>query len=152
MSRVAECLLNRLLRDLVECDAANLLPLFGVGSQVQRQVIRNRLTFAIRVGSKINFVSLRCEFLQLLNHLLLAGRHNQFRNKRPILQLYAEFVLGQIHDVPNRGPYLEPLAQILFDCLRLRRRLDNHQCFARCCCHPETSSLSTQLSNCAQPV
>ena len=49
IASVIESFLHRLLRDLVKGDAANLFPLFGRGSQLQSQVIRNRFTFAVRV-------------------------------------------------------------------------------------------------------
>ena len=96
-------------------------------------MIRNRLAFAIRVRRKIDFVGLRRRFLQLLHNFFFARRHHQLRLKRPLLQLHAKLVLGQIHDVPHRSPHFESLAQILFDRLRLGRRLHDHQCFARCC-------------------
>ncbi len=127
VARVLERLLHGLLRDLVEGDAANLLSLFGVGSQLQREVVRNRLAFAVRVRRKIDLVGLGRRFLQLLNHLLFARRHDQLRLKGPLLQLHAELVLGQVHDVPDRGAHIESLAQIFFDRLRLGRRLDDHQ-------------------------
>ena len=55
---VLEGLLHRLLRDLVEGHAVNLLPLFGRGSQLQRQVVRNRLALAVRVRRQIDLVCL----------------------------------------------------------------------------------------------
>ena len=63
VARMLECFLHRLLRNLVEGDAANLLSLFGVSPQLQREMVCNRLAFAVRVRRKINLVGLRCRFL-----------------------------------------------------------------------------------------
>jgi hypothetical protein len=90
-------------------------------------MIRNRLAFAVRVGRKINLVGLGARLLQLLNHFLLARRHDQLRLKGALLQLHAKFVLGQVHDVAHRGAHIESLAQIFFDRLRLGRRFHDHQ-------------------------
>jgi hypothetical protein len=46
----------------------------------------------------------------LIDDLFFAGRNNQFRYKCTILQLHANVVLGQIHDVPNRRADLKALA------------------------------------------
>ena len=53
-----ECFLHGLLRNLVEGDAVNLLSLFGVSPKLNGEVVRNRLTLAVRVGRKINLVGL----------------------------------------------------------------------------------------------
>ena len=53
-----ERFLHRLLRNLVESDAVDLLSLFRVGPKLNGEVVCNRLTFAVRVGRKINLVGL----------------------------------------------------------------------------------------------
>ena len=55
VARVRECFLHGLLGDLVECDAADLFPFLGVGAKLQRKMVGNGLTFAVRVGSQIRF-------------------------------------------------------------------------------------------------
>jgi hypothetical protein len=109
VARVLEGLLHGLLGDLVEGDAANLLSLFGVGSQLQRQMVRDRLAFAVRVRRQVDFVCLGGQLLQLVNHLLLARRHDQLRLKGPILQFHAKVVLRQVHDVPTDARTSNPL-------------------------------------------
>jgi hypothetical protein len=122
-----ESFLHRLLRNLVEGHAANLFSLFGVRSKLQRQVVRNRLALAVRVRRQKNLVRFGGQLFQLVHHFLFARGHHQFRHKRPILKLHANFVLGQVHDVPHRGPHLKALAKIFLDRLRLGRRFNDHQ-------------------------
>ena len=122
-----EGLLHGLLGNLVEGDAADLLALRGRLSQLQRQVIGNRLALAVRVGRQIDRVGLRAQLLQLLDDLFLAGRDDQLRHKRPLLQLHANIVLGQVHDVPYGCPHVKALAKILLDRLRLGGGLDDYQ-------------------------
>ena len=122
-----ECLLHRLLRNLVEGHPLNLFPLLGRRAQLQRQVVRNRLALAVRIGRKIDFVSPGRGLLQLRDDFLFARRHNQRRLEGAILQLHAQFVLGQVHDVPHRGQHFETRAKILLNRLGLGGRLDDHQ-------------------------
>ena len=124
---MAKGFLHGLLGDFVEGDAADFLPLFGIGAQLQRQVVGDRLTFAIRVRGQVNLVCLGGQLLQLVHHFLLARRHNQFRLKGPVLQLDANFVLRQIHDVPDRCAHLKTFAKILLDRLCLGGRFNDHQ-------------------------
>ena len=88
---MVECFLHGLLGDLVEGDAANFFSFFGVGAQLQRQMIGNRLTLAVRVGRQVNFVRLGGQLLELIDNFLLAGRHDQLRLKGPILQAPRQF-------------------------------------------------------------
>ena len=55
---VLERVLHGLLRDLIKGDAANLLPFFGGGSQLNSQVRSDRFAFAVRVRRKEDFISL----------------------------------------------------------------------------------------------
>ncbi len=64
-------------------------------------MIRNGLAFAVRVGRQIDLVGLRRCFLQLLDNLLFARRHDQLRLKGPLLQLHAQLFFGQVHNVAD---------------------------------------------------
>ena len=66
-----------------------------------------------------NLIRLGGQLLQLVHNLFLARRHHQLRHKCPVHQLHANFVLRQVHDVPNRRAHLKALAQILLDRLAL---------------------------------
>ena len=63
VARMLECFLHSLFCNLVEGDAVNLLSLFGVGPQLDREVVRNRLAFAVRVRREINLVGLGARLL-----------------------------------------------------------------------------------------
>ncbi len=122
-----ECRPNRLLRDLVERHPLQRPALLHRGQQLHLQVRRNRLPFAIRIRRQKHRVRLGRQLFQPVHNLLLARRHNQRRLKRPVLQLHANVVLRQVHDVANRGLHHVIAAQVLINRLRLRGRLDNHQ-------------------------
>jgi hypothetical protein len=104
-----ESFLHRLLGDLVEGHAPYLFLFLGRRPQLKSKVIRDRLAFAIRVRRQKDFIRTGSRPLQLRYDLLLARRHNQRRYKCAILQLHANVVLGQIHDVPDRREDLEAL-------------------------------------------
>ena len=91
------------------------------------------LAFAVRVRREINFVCLEGHLLELIDDFFLARRDDQLGLEGPLLKLHADVVFGQVHNVADGGAHIEPLAQILFDCLRLGWRLDDDQCFG--CCH-----------------
>jgi hypothetical protein len=119
--------LHRLLRNLVECHSSHLRLVLHHRQQLHRKVRRNGLSFAVRVRRKVDHVRLRRQLLQLLHDLFLARRHNQRRLKRPILQLHANIILRQVHDVANRGLHHVIVPEIFSDRLRLCRRLYDHK-------------------------
>ena len=122
-----EGFLHGLLGDLVEGHAPDLLPFLGAGPQLQREVVGDRFPFAVRIGRQEDFVGLgRCPF-QLGHDFFFIRSDHQRRLEGPILQFHADFLLGQVHDVPDRRQDFEPLAKILFDRLRLGGRLDDYQ-------------------------
>ncbi len=122
-----EGLLHGLLGDLVEGHPANLFPLFGGGSQLQSEMVGNRLALAVRVRRQKDRVRLgRCP-LQLRHNLFLARRHDERRLKSPLLQLHANLVFGQVHDVTHRGQNLKARAKIFLNRLGFGGRLDDDQ-------------------------
>ena len=80
---------------------------------------------------------LQHDLVDLVNDLLLLGRHLVARRERPLavrsfdwLDLDRETLLRQIPHVPDRRHHREVAAQVLADCLRLRRRFDDHKLLA----------------------
>ena len=90
VARVPEGFVDSLLRDFVEGYAANLLAFFGVGSQLQREMVGDRLTFAVRVRREVDFVRLHRQLLQLIDNFFLARRYHKLRLKGALRQLHAE--------------------------------------------------------------
>ena len=127
LAGVLEGLLHRLLGDLVESYAANLFSFLGVGAQLEREVVGNGLALAVRVRRQKDLVGFGGGPLELRDDLLLARRDDQRRLEGAILQLYANIVLGQVHDVAHRGQHLEAFAQIFLNRLCLGGRLDDNQ-------------------------
>ena len=114
---------HRALGDLVEGDPMDVLP---VDVELLRQVPADRLALAVGVGRDVERVHLLGRLLQLVEHLLLAGRDDVLRLE-PLLRVHAELRLRQIADVAHRRLHDEARVQVLLDRLHLRGRLHNHQ-------------------------
>ena len=128
MSRAwLNAVLHGLLGDLVEGDASDLFALFGAGAELDREMIGDGFAFAIGVRREIDLVGLGGRLFQLVDDFFFAGRHDQLRLEGALLQLDANVVFGQVHDMSDGSADLKPFAQILLDRLRLRRRFDDHQ-------------------------
>ena len=88
---------NNLFRNFVECNAACLLI---VQSEKFLQMPGNRLTFAVRVGGKINSTGLFAVCLQFLDQFLFFLHRNIFWLKA-VLYIDTEFVLGKVPQMPH---------------------------------------------------
>ena len=82
--------------------------------------------FPVRVGRDVQRARPLGRLLQLVEHLLLGGKHLVLRLEA-LLLVHAELGLGQIADVPHRGLDDVLRVQILLDRLDLRGRLHHHQ-------------------------
>src|SRR6185437_2899103 len=128
---------DRVARDLVEDD-----PMHGLAVELAArledllQMPGDRLALAIRVGCEIERLRLRESAhdaldvaLVLLEHLV-AHRIAALRIDRPLLR-------HQIAHVAIRGQYLEILAQVFLDGLRLGGRLDHDQIVSHVSADPD---------------
>ena len=84
----------------------------------------NGVTLAVRVRREIDRVHAASEFLQLGDDFFFA-RNDDVLGFKVIIDIDPESALGQIFDVPERGLNREAFAQILLNCFRLGRRLDD---------------------------
>ncbi len=123
--RMVERLEHRLLGDLVEHQALDLLLLLALpAAQLLGDVPANRLTLAVRVGRDVDGRRVLRSFLQRLDDLL-PGRDRLVVLDEPLVDVHAELALRQVPDVPHRRDHLVVAPQIFVDRLRLRRRLDH---------------------------
>jgi hypothetical protein len=125
--RMLERFLHGLFSDLVKGYAANLFLLFGRRTQLNCEMVCDRLALAVRVRRQKDLIGLGRRPLQLRDDFLLARRNNQRRLKCAAFQFNTNVVFRQVHDVAHRGQHLKALAQILLNRLRLGRGLDDHQ-------------------------
>ena len=98
---VAKGVLDGLLGDLVEGDTLDLLALFRVGPQLEREVVGDGFAFAVRVRRQEDFVCLGGQLLELVDDFLFAGRDHQLGLERAMLEFDANVVLRQVHDVAD---------------------------------------------------
>ena len=119
--------LDRVLRDLVEEHALDRQTRRAtLRRDLRRHVPGDRLALAIRVGGDQHFLAVLRRALQLGDRLFLAGDRNEV-GREAVLDVDAELLLGQIHDVADRGANAVAAAEVLADRLRLGRRLDDDE-------------------------
>ena len=128
-ARMVERLLHRPLRDFVEREAVDFLPL---ASELLREVPADRFAFTVGVGRDVDVRRLLRRVLQLFDDLL-SRRDRLVLFGEVVLDVDPELALRQIADVPHRRDDLEVATQIFVDGLRFRRRLDHHECFCHEC-------------------
>ena len=122
LARVADPVLDALLRDLVELDAlGRLLGRF----ELLGDVPRNGLSLAVGVGGEQNFVDVFRRLFQLLQDLFFAW-NDLVRLLKALLDIDAE-LLGEVLDVSLGCDDVEPRPQVLLDRLGLRGRLDDDE-------------------------
>ena len=93
---------------------------------LRRDVLRDRLALAIRVGGDQHFLAVLRRALQLGDRLFLPGNRNEV-GREAVVDVDAQLLLGQIHDVPDRRANAVAAAEVLPDRLRLGRRLDDDE-------------------------
>jgi hypothetical protein len=124
-TRLQDGVLDRVLRDLVEED-----PTHGddrctaLRADLLGHVPGDRLSLAIRVGGDEHFARILRRALQVGDRLLLAGDRHEL-GLEALVDVDAELLLGQIHDVPDGSAHAVAAAQVLADRLRLGGRLDD---------------------------
>jgi hypothetical protein len=118
---------HRVLGDLVEEHAPHGdAGLAALGPDLLRHVPRDGLSFAIGVGGDEHFTRILRRALELGDRLLLAGNRHEL-GLEAMLDVDAELLLREVHDVADGGAHPIAAAEILADRLRLGRRLDDHQ-------------------------
>src|SRR6185437_1263681 len=90
----------------------------------------DRLALAIRVGGDEHFPAVLRRVLQLGDGFFLAGNRYEV-GEEAVVDIDAELLLRQIHDVADRGAHTVAAPQILADGLRFGRRLDDDERTAR---------------------
>ena len=93
---------------------------------LRRHVLRDRLALAIRVGRDQDFAAVLRRALDLGDRLFLAGDRHEL-GREALLDVDAELLLGQVHDVTDRRAHAVAAAEVLADRLRLGRRLDDDE-------------------------
>jgi hypothetical protein len=120
-----ERLLHGPLGDLAERDALEAVAVHGV-AQLLRDVVRDRLALAVRVGRQDHGVRLLGLLLEVRDDLPLPS-DGHVLGLEAVLDVDPELLGGQITDVPDRGGDLVAAAQVLADRARLRGRLHDHE-------------------------
>ena len=123
---VLEGLTDRVARDLVK-DHAIKFQLPGVQKLVQ--VRADGFPFAVRVCGQVDGVRLAGRSLQLVDDVLL-GRDDDVVGLEVLLDVDAEVLLGQVHDVPHRGLHRVAGPEVLVDGFRLGRRFHDDERFS----------------------
>ncbi len=117
LARMVHRFLHRLLGDLVEHEAVDLLLL---RAELFGEMPADGFAFAVRVGGDVNVGGVLCRALQLGDHFLAGG--DRFVHRREaFVDVDTELALRQIADVPHRREHLVVASEILIDCLCLRR-------------------------------
>src|SRR5215467_13314034 len=119
-------LADRLLGDGIEYDALDLLVLERLlFLQHLKDVPRDCLAFAIGVGGEDQLVGTLERTSDVIKALVRFGV--DLPEHAEIVVRIDRAVLGrQVADMAERSQYLIAGAEVLIDCLRLRRRLDHH--------------------------
>src|SRR6185503_4467423 len=125
LARVQDRFFDRRLRDLVKHQALYFLP--RLAGQFLGQMPADRLALAIGVGRDVDDLSDLGRFLQLLDDLD-AGCEHLVDRLESVVHIDAQLALRQVADVAHRCDDLVVASQIFVNRLRLRRRLDDHQC------------------------
>ena len=129
IERVGEGLTDGVFRDFVEQDAADLA--VAVAVQLRRHVPGDRLPFAIRVGGEQDQIRRLGRLLDVGQGLRLFLYSDVFR-REPVLDVDAQLAPGQIAEMPHGRLDRVAATQVLADCFRLGRGLDNDECAALC--------------------
>ena len=98
--------------------------------ELLHHVPRDGLALAIGVGGEQDGASLFGGHLELGEHLGLVL--DDLVGFLEVLLDIDPHLLGEVFDVPLRGQHLIAGAEVLLDGLRLRRRLDHHECLQNC--------------------
>src|SRR5262249_15220084 len=123
LTRPLEGRLHRTLGDLVERHAVDVLL---VDRQLLGEMPADRLAFPIRVGGHVEDLGPLGGLLEVVENLLLPGRHDVFRLEA-LLRIDAKRRFGQVSDVAHRRLHDELRIEILLNRLHLRRRLDDDE-------------------------
>src|ERR1019366_5776899 len=134
LAGLIDCLADRVLRDFVEKDAADLS---GVAAEELHDVPADRLSLAIRVRRDEDRRGFLCGGPQLADDLLFSFEN--FVCRLEGLFVDAELALGQIANVTDRGFDDVVAADELVDRLRFCGRLDDDEVFGHCGT-PQTST------------
>ena len=89
------------------------------------QMPADRFSFPIRVGRDVDLLGLLGGVLQFLQNFL-AARNHFVRGLEVLIDIDAQFALGQISDMAHRSDDLVIATQILVDGFRLRWRLHHN--------------------------
>ncbi len=117
LARMVHRFLHRLLRDLVEHEAVDLLLL---RAELFGEMPANGFAFAVGVGGDVDVGGVLRRALQLGDHFLPGG--DRFVHRREaFVDVDAELALRQIANVSHRRKHLVLAPEILVDCLSLRR-------------------------------
>ena len=120
---MVECLRDGALGDFIENDALRFLwrQLQGAG-----QMPGDRFAFAVEVGGEIDHVRLGGELSQIGDQLGTAGQ-DVVNRLEVVIEVSAQFALGQIPNVAHRSPDSIAGAEIFLDGFGLRRRFHDDQ-------------------------
>ena len=125
-ARVLEGLADRVARDLVKDHAIKFhLP----GVQEFAQVRADGFPFAVRVCGQVDGVRLAGGSLQFVDDVLLR-RDDDVVRLEVLLDVHAQVLLRQVHDVPHRGLHRVAGAEIFIDGFRLGRRFHDDERFS----------------------
>ena len=132
--RMLEGFAHRPLRNLVKRHPAkSFVPIFLAFflflllavAKFFRQMRGNRFAFAVRIRRQINRVHAHSQLLQLGDDFFFTG-NDYVLGLEIVINIDTQSALGQIFNVPERGLDRIAFAQILFNCLRLGRRLNDY--------------------------
>ena len=128
-----QCRAYRVLRDLIEADAGNLLFIGRILAKLIVEMPADGLTLTVRVSREINAVCLLGFLLQLAEELTLSPDGDVFRCII-MLHIHPEGALRHINEMPHCRIYRIIFSQKLADGLHLGGRLHNNQIICHVCC------------------
>src|SRR6184192_1204502 len=123
LAGLLERLEDRLLRDLVEQHAMDVLP---PRAELLRDVPGDGLALAVGVRRQVDVLLVLGGFLDVLEHLRLA-LDDVVLGREVALEVDPELRLGQVHHVADRGLHLVVPPEVLAERPGLGRRLDDDE-------------------------
>src|SRR5204863_3802475 len=117
---------HRIARDLVKEHALDRdIRRAALRFDLQRDVGGDGLALTIGVGGDEDFTRIPSRALQLRDRLFLSGNRNELRFEA--LDVDAELLLRQVHDVADGRTNAVSAAEVFADGLRLRGRFDDDE-------------------------
>src|SRR5206468_4542540 len=123
LAGLLERLEDRLLRDLVEQHAVDVLP---PRAELLRDVPGDGFALAVGVGRQVDVLLVLGRLLDVLEHLRLA-LDDVVLGREVALDVDPELRLGQVHHVADGGLHLVVPPEVLAERLGLGRRLDDDE-------------------------